>query len=139
MKSKTILCYERHPLRTGLAFDSAPSALSRKPAAPASVPAKPATSTTTSASPKPSTLRKPAADVSRQEGLQAILDFLSGALPPRLFAEVEAELGRYVHGSQEPETAYRPAADRRPRVAADSGSMEGFYGRFPAARRIGAA
>jgi hypothetical protein len=134
MKTKPILCYERHPLRTGLAFDSAPAALSRKPAAPVSVPAKP------SVSPKPAAPRKPAVDSpSRQESLQAILDFLSGALPSALFSEVETALEQYVSGSQEPETAYRPAADRRPRVAADSGSMEGFYGRFPAARRIGAA
>jgi len=135
MKSRTILCYERHPLPTRLAFDSAPASIApRKPVAPASVPAKPATS------PKPAAPKKPAADSpSRQEGLQAILDFLAGALPPALFAEVEAELGRYVHGSQEPDTAYRPAADRRPRLAGDSASAKDFASRFPSARRIGFA
>jgi hypothetical protein len=133
MKHSPRFAYERHPIAGGrLAMDATPSALARKPSAPANAPAKPATSTAPSA-------KKPTADGSRQENLQAILDFLSGALPSDLFSAVEAELGRYVHGSQEPETSYRSAADRRPRVAADSGSMEGFYGRFPAARRIGAA
>jgi hypothetical protein len=133
MKSKTILCYERHPLR--IAMDAAPASLARNPATPASVPAKPATS------PKPAAPKKPAVDSpSRQEGLQAILDFLSGALPPRLFAEVEAELGRYVHGSQDPsQMSSPPATDRRPRFAGDSASASDFSRRFPSARRIGFA
>ncbi|AZG75908.1 hypothetical protein [Methylocystis rosea] len=128
MKHSSRLTYERHPIAGArLAYDAAPSALARKPA----------TSTKPSASPSPSVARKPAVDSpSRQENLQAILDFLSGALPPALFAEVETALGQYVNGFQEPETPRQPAADRRPRVAADSAGMGDFFARFPAARGI---
>lgn len=122
MKQRT-LTYERHAIAGArFAMDAAPTALARKPAAPASAPAK-----------------KPAVDSpSRQENLQALLDFLAGALPPDLFAEVETALGQYVHGSQEPETPRQPAADRRPRVAADSANDQSFFSRFPSARGIGA-
>jgi hypothetical protein len=130
--SKRTLTYERHPIAGGrLAFDAAPSALARKPATSTTPSARP------SVSPKTAAPRKPAVDSpSRQESLQAILDFLSGALPSDLFSAVQAELERYVHGSQEPETAYRPAADRRPRVAADSAGDQSFFARFPSARGI---
>jgi hypothetical protein len=114
------------------AYDSVTGLTPRKPAATASAPAKPATSTA------PAAPKKPTADgPSRQESLQAILDFLAGALPPDLFAEVETALGQYVHGSQEPETPRQPAADRR-RLAGDSAGMAGFFERFPSARKIGA-
>lgn len=115
------------------AYDAIGGLTSRKPTAPASGPAKP------SVSPKTAAPRKPATDApSRQESLQAILDFLSGALPPDLFAEVETALGQYVHGSQEPETPRQPAADRR-RLAGDSVSAKDFASRFPSARKIGFA
>ncbi|PPD09758.1 MAG: hypothetical protein CTY36_02740 [Methylocystis sp.] len=113
-----------------MAFDAAPTGLTRRPA----------TSTTPSASPKPTAPRKPAVDgPSRQDGLQAILDFLAGALPSDLFAEVETALEQYVHGSEEPETPRQPAADRRPRFAADASGESSFFERFPAAKKIGAA
>jgi hypothetical protein len=128
--SQRTLTYERHPIAGArFAMDAAPSALAGKPA----------TSTTPSASPKPAAPRKPAVDSpSRQEGLQAILDFLAGALPSDLFAEVEAALGQYVHGSQEPETPRQPAADRLPRFAADASGESSFFSRFPSACKIGA-
>lgn len=103
------------------AYDAIGGLTSRRLAAPANAPAK-----------------KPAVDgPSRQEGLQAILDFLSGALPSDLFAEVQAALEQYVHGSQERDTAYAPAADRR-RLAGDSAGDQSFFARFPSARKIGA-
>jgi hypothetical protein len=132
MKTKPILCHERHPLRTRLAFDSAPASIApRKPAALASAPAKPSASTTPSA-------KKAAVDgPSREEGLRAILEFLVGHLSDELYPVVEEELKRSVLGSGAG-AAFRPAADRRPRVAADSAGMGGFFDRFPSARKIGA-
>lgn len=129
----------RMPLLT-IAMDAAPAGLApRKPVTPAPA-RKPMTAPAPSASPKPAAPKKPAVDSpSRQEGLQAILDFLAGALPSDLFAEVEAALGQYVHGSQEPETPRQSVADRRPRFAADASGESSFFARFPAAKKIGAA
>ncbi|MBG0797167.1 hypothetical protein IYX23_05630 [Methylocystis sp. L43] len=127
--SQRNLTYERHPIAGArLAYDAAPTGLTRKPA----------TSTTPSASPKPATPRKPAVDSpSRQENLQALLDFLSANLPADLYGQVEEHLMSSVYGSQEPETSYRPAADRR-RIAGDSAGDQSFFARFPSARKIGA-
>jgi hypothetical protein len=129
----------RMPLRT-IAMDAAPAGFApRKPSAPASAPArKPMASTTPSASPRPAAPKKPAADSpSRQEGLQAILDFLAGHLEDETFLAVEQQLKRSVLGSGSGGgTAYAPAADRRPRLAGDASGERGFFARFPNARRI---
>jgi|GEM_PF-4534622 len=110
-----------------MAFDAAPTGLTRKPA----------TSTTPSASPKPTAPRKPAVDgPSRQDSLRALMDFLSANLPANLFAQVEAELMERF--AEEPEPSPQ-AADRRPKIAGDSAGMAGFFERFPAAKKIGAA
>jgi hypothetical protein len=121
--SQRNLTYERHPIAGArLAFDAAPTALARKPEAPASTP------------------RKPAVDgPSRQENLQALLDFLSANLPADLYGQVEEHLMSSVYGSQERDTAYAPAADRRPKIAGDAAGASDFTSRFPGAKRIGFA
>ncbi|PPD25006.1 MAG: hypothetical protein CTY30_00875 [Methylocystis sp.] len=116
----------RMPLRT-IAMDAAPAGLARKSTAPASAPAR-----------KPTTPPKPAADApSREESLQGLLAFLAEHLPDEVYQRVEEELRRSVLGSSE-EASYRPAADRRPKIAGDSASDGSFFSRFPSARRIGA-
>lgn len=120
------------------AYDAIGGLTSRKPTAPASGPArKPMTSPAPSASPRPSMPKKPAADApSRQENLQALLDFLSANLPSDLFSQVETELMERF--AEEPETSPQAAARRR--VAADSASTDkSFFTRFPAAKKIGTA
>jgi hypothetical protein len=128
----------RMPLRT-IAMDASPVALApRRPTAPASAPArKPMASTTPSASPRPAAPKKATDSPSRQEGLQAILDFLAGHLEDETFLAVEQQLKRSVLGSGSGGgTAYAPAADRRPRLAGDASGERGFFARFPNARRI---
>lgn len=113
MKPKTILCRERFPLR--MAFDSAESLGS-------------------SGASKPHLTG---------EAYEMMTKFLVRVLDSDTYREVERQLGELL---DQQDAASRPtapaagaAADRRPRVAADAGSIEGFYGRFPSAKRIGAA
>lgn len=103
------------------AYDSVTGLAPRKPLAPASAPKKAAVDSPT-----------------REQGLQAILEFLAGHLSDELYPVVEEELKRSVLGSGGG-TAYAPAADRRPRVAADAAGASDFARRFPGARRIGFA
>jgi hypothetical protein len=144
MKSTTLGYGPRIPLR--IAFDAAPAGIARRPTAPASAPAKkPMTAPATSAAPKASAPKKPGLDgQSKEAAVQTILDFLVGHLEDETFLAVEQQLKRSFLGSGAGSesgagTAYRPAADRRPRVAADSGSERSFFARFPSAKKIGAA
>jgi hypothetical protein len=127
------------------AYDAVGGLTSRRPAAPASGPArKPATSTAPSVSPTGAP-KKPGLDgPSKEAAVQTILDFLVGHLEDETFLAVEQQLKRSFLGSGAGSesgagTAYGPAADRRPRVAADSGSERSFFARFPSAKKIGAA
>ncbi|AZG76330.1 hypothetical protein [Methylocystis rosea] len=104
------------------AYDSVTGLAPRKLLAPASAP------------------KKPRVDgPSRQENLQALLDFLSANLPADLYGQVEEHLMSSVYGSQERDTAYAPAADRRPKIAGDAAGASDFASRFPSSRRIGFA
>jgi hypothetical protein len=133
------------PIR--LAMDAAPAGLARRPTSPASAPArKPMTSPAPSASPKASAPKKPGLDgPSKEAAVETILEFLAGHLEDETFASVEQQLKRSFLGSGAGSesgagSAYRPAADRRPRVAADSASSDkSFFARFPGAKKIGAA
>jgi hypothetical protein len=144
MKSTTLGYGPRIPLR--IAFDAAPAGIARRPTSASSAPArKPMTSPAPSAAPKPSTPKKPGLDgQSKEAAVLTILDFLSGHLEDETFIAVEQQLKRSFLGSGAGSesgagSAYRPAADRRPRVAADSGGEGGFLARFPSARKIGFA
>lgn len=112
------------------AYDAVGGLTSRRPA-PAAAPAK---KPMMAPSPKPSTPKKPGVDgPSKEAALQAILDFLVGHLEGDVFLTVEQQLKRSFLGS---ETAYAPAADRRPRIAADASGERSFFARFPSARAI---
>lgn len=114
MKHSSRLTYEWHPLpgRSRMAFDSAESLGSGGASKPHLT----------------------------GEAYKLMTEFLMRVLDSDTYREVERQLGELLDQQEAARpTAPAAAADRRPRVAADFGSMAGFYGRFPAAKKIGAA